>query len=453
MGLTLGTALRMLPRARARNRDEGSPSSSVTFVGAGGKTASIFALARELPSPTLVTTTTHMGAWQLDQADAHIVAETPAALVRLGERKITIVTGPADADDRLGSVTPEVLHSLRRESLAHVWPLLIEADGAGQRLLKAPGDDEPQIPSFAEVVVVVAGLRAVGRKLDQESVHRPEIFAGLSGLELNGTITGDAICRVLADGRGGLKRIPARARRVALLNQADTPELQAEARKMVHLLRRSYDAILVATAGTNTVHAVHEPCAGIVLAAGGASRFGRPKQLLAWRGQPLVRAAAQAAITSGLSPVIVVTGAYGQQVETAVRHLPITITRNERWQDGQSSSIRSGLDATPASIGSAVFLLADQPLVTPAVIQALIDAHSSEPAAIVAPLIQGDRRGNPVLFDRETFADLRALRGDDGGRAIFSMYRVHFVLWHDDQFARDIDTQEDYRSLLENDQP
>jgi molybdenum cofactor cytidylyltransferase len=97
-----------------------------------------------------------------------------------------------------------------------------------------------------------------------------------------------------------------------------------------------------------------------------------------------------------------------------------------------------------------VFLLADQPFVSPAVIRALADAHASEAAAIVAPLIGGDRRGNPVLFDRETFADLRGLRGDEGGRAIVSRHGVHYVPWHDERLILDIDTKEDYRKLLED---
>ena len=453
MGLTLATALRLLPRTGIPQADDGSLCTSIAFVGAGGKTTSMFTLARELPMPTLITCTTHIGAWQLMEADRHIVNESIADLVELGNGKVTVFTGPPDLDQRLSAVTPELLHRLRLESLRHGWPLLIEADGAHEKPLKAPREGEPQLPSFVEVVVVSAGMSGLGKKLDSESVHRPDIYAQLSGLEPNASITGDAIGGVLMHARGGLKDIPPPARRIALLNQADTADLQAEARRIARSLETCYDAVVIATLRRGIVHAVHEPCAGIVLAAGGAARFGEPKQLLTWHGEPLVRAAAQAAIKSGLSPVIVVTGASAGQVEAAVADLPTIITRNLQWQDGQASSIRVGLEACPPSTGSAVFLLADQPLITHAVIQALVEAHASEPAAIVAPLIRSDRRGNPVLFDRETFADLRALRGDVGGRAIFPNHRVHYVPWHDDRIDLDIDTREDYRKLQEDDQP
>jgi molybdenum cofactor cytidylyltransferase len=452
MGLTLGNALRILPRGRTASEEDRNSGTSVAFVGAGGKTTSLFALANEYPYSTIVTTTTHLGAWQFQAVDRHIIAVRPEDLAGLGDHKVTVVTGPAVADDRMVSVNPEVLRTLRRVALAQGRLLLIEADGARQRPLKAPGSDEPQIPPFTEHVVVVAGLGGIGRRLNYESVYHQDIFARLSGLGPEDVVTADALGQVLADTRGGLKGIPARARRIALLNQADTQELQAEAQRIANRLLGIYDAIVVVSMSTLRVHAAYEPCAAIVLAAGGAFRFGSPKQLLTWRGEPLIRSAARAALESGLSPVVVVTGAYAPQVASAVSDLPVEIASNELWQEGQSSSIRAGLDAAPPAVGSVIFLLADQPYVTSSLIQALVDAHASQPAVLVAPMVQGNRRGNPVLFDREAFAELRALHGDSGGRALFQKYPVHYVPWHDARIVTDIDTEEDYRRLMEDDQ-
>jgi probable selenium-dependent hydroxylase accessory protein YqeC len=100
-------------------------------------------------------------------------------------------------------------------------PLLIEADGSRMRPLKAPGEHEPPIPAFATQVVVVAGLTALGQPLTSDWVHRPERFAALSGLEMGQAITSEAVARALSHLSGGLKNIPAGARRVVLLNQAD----------------------------------------------------------------------------------------------------------------------------------------------------------------------------------------------------------------------------------------
>ena len=90
-----------------------------------------------------------------------------------------------------------------------------------------------------------------------------------------------------------------------------------------------------------------EHTAGIILAAGGSSRFGQPKPLLDWHGKPFVRAVAETALAAGLSPVVVVTGANAEQVENAIRDLPVSIIRNQDWQDGQSTSIRAGLRSLP----------------------------------------------------------------------------------------------------------
>jgi molybdenum cofactor cytidylyltransferase len=191
-----------------------------------------------------------------------------------------------------------------------------------------------------------------------------------------------------------------------------------------------------------------ERTAGIVLAAGESRRFGQPKQLLDYRGQPLVRTVAQAALSAGLSPVIVVTGANAEQVEAAIHDLPLTINRNPDWQDGQSTSLRTGLQALPGEIGAAIFLLADQPQVTPTVLRALVERHSLDLNPVVAPLV-GGQRANPVLFDRVTFPNLLALTGDVGGRAIFSKYPVNYLPWHDEGLLVDVDTKDDYQNLKE----
>jgi molybdenum cofactor cytidylyltransferase len=354
----------------------------------------------------------------------------------------------------------------------HKLPLLIEADGSRQRPLKAPADHEPVIPEFVDAVIVVAGMTGLGKPLTEQFVHRPEIFARLSGLARRATVTPEALTRLLTHPSGGMKNIPVGARRVALLNQADTPALQALAKMIAEQLLPCYHTVVAAslnppstiTDRQSKIHAVYEPLAGIILAGGGSSRFGQPKQLLDWHGKPFVRAVAETALTAGLSPVMVVTGANAEQVETALNDLPVIIVRNADWQSGQSSSIRAGLAdllspdrgekgraaagrVEMREVGAVIFLLADQPQITPAVLQALAGEHARTLAPIVAPLVNG-QRANPVLFDRITFPDLMALTGDVGGRMIFSLYPVSYLPWHAEDLLLDVDTPEEYRKLV-----
>jgi molybdenum cofactor cytidylyltransferase len=128
----------------------------------------------------------------------------------------------------------------------------------------------------------------------------------------------------------------------------------------------------------------------------------------------------------------------------------VELVHNPDWGDGQSSSLQAGLRALRPETGAAIFLLADQPQVPAGLIAALVEAHSASLPPVVAPLVDG-QRANPTLFDRRTFPDLMALRGDVGGRALFSNYSIAWVPWHDPSLLLDVDTPMDYQKLLEMD--
>ncbi|RME87603.1 MAG: putative selenium-dependent hydroxylase accessory protein YqeC, partial [Anaerolineae bacterium] len=324
-----------------------------------------------------------------------------------------------------------------------------EADGARGRPLKAPAAHEPVVPVFASLAVVVAGMNGLGKPLDEAWVHRPERFAALTGLRMGQKISSGALAQALTHPEGGLKGIPPGTRRVALLNQADTTLRQSQAASLAKRLLEAYESVVIASCEVGEVHAVHERVAGILLAAGGSTRFGQPKQLLTYRGQPFVRRIAQTALQAGLSPLVVVTGAHAARVEDALAPLPVNIVHNPAWRSGQASSIRVGLETVLAGhpVGAAIFLLADQPQVSLPLLRSLVEEHARTLSPVVAPLVRG-RRATPVLFDRVTFPALLALQGDRGGRATFSTYPPAYLPWHDETLLLDVDTPEDYDRLL-----
>jgi molybdenum cofactor cytidylyltransferase len=450
-----------------------SLGSNIAFVGAGGKTTAMYVIAREILAESdrnwaqrsvFVTTTTHMGAWQSAYAD-HVfqisISSDITQLENLLPQGVVLVSGK-ETNNRLGGLSHEKLEQLYKLASKYKIPLLIEADGSRLHPLKAPARHEPVIPEFVENVIVVAGMQGLGKPLTSQWVHRPIKFAELSGLKIGDQIIADALIKVLLHQQGGLKDLPVNARKIAILNQADTPELQSQAKRISDKLIPAYHSCIVSalSAGAqeaaspdknnvllNRIYAVVEPIAGVILAAGGSKRFGQPKQLLDWYGQPVIRIVALTALQAGLSPLIVVIGAASQEVASVIKDLPLRIVTNEKWETGLSTSIKEGINSLPKEVGGIVFLQADQPQIPSSLIRSLVEAHKNSLNPIVAPLIDG-QRGNPVLFDRITMPEFKFLRLEMGGRELFSKFPVQWIIWHDKNLLLDIDTPSDYENLL-----
>jgi molybdenum cofactor cytidylyltransferase len=374
---------------------------------------------------------------------------------------VLLFTGPAVSSERLGGLQGEALEKIRSEASRLRAPLIIEADGSRRLPLKAPAEHEPVIPDFADMVVVMAGLSGLDQPLRESSAHRAELFAALAGMKTGEPITVEALAKVLLHPHGGLKGIPAHARRVVLLNQADTAHRQSQAHRLAERLLPVYHSVVIASlqpgqgaAGQRpAVFAVIERVAGVILAAGAAQRFKSPKQLLDWQGEPLVRRAARTALDAGLDPVVVVSGAHTGQVEAALMDLlrqenRLRMVFNPDWEQGQGTSVRAGVIALPPGCGAAIMLLVDQPQTPSSLLRALCEAHSASLATIIAPLVQGER-ANPVLFDQDIFPELARLAGEEGGRALFKRFTPLWLPWLDQVQAMDIDTPEDYQRLLD----
>jgi molybdenum cofactor cytidylyltransferase len=430
-----------------------SSGDSVAFAGAGGKTSAMIALARELDPPVVLTTTTHLGVWQADFADIHLVVTKPEEILPglLKEKKIILVTGLAGDDDRLRGLSGESLEKLQllcKQSKVH---LLIEADGAKQRPLKAPAYYEPVIPTGVDRIVVLAGLTALGKPMDETVIHRPEKFSEVTGLRENEIINPENLVTLLGSDKGGLKGVPDDSKKVLFLNQADDQVLQSKGGWIARRLLDKYDRVLLGSLehpGTSgEIFSVFSQTAGVILAAGGSERLNAPKQLLDWQGKPFTYHVAQQALEAGLAPLIVVTGAYRDQVVHALAGLPVEIVHNPDWQQGQSTSMKAGLKALPEGCDSVMFLLSDQPQISSELIRQLMDRYFQNRKAVTAPMVNG-QRGNPLLFDQSAFSTLAEVEGDRGGRAVINQFGVDWLPWVDRRILLDVDQAEDYKRLL-----
>ena len=178
--------------------------------------------------------------------------------------------------------------------------------------------------------------------------------------------------------------------------------------------------------------------AGVLLAAGGGSRLGRPKALVRIAGQSLADRGVALLRAGGAAPVVVVTGA------AAAEPLGVLIVHNPDWRSGMGSSLAVGLTALPGTAEAAVIALADQPLVGPEAVRRLIAAYE-QGAGVAVAAYDGQPR-NPVLIARPHWAEvIAAAVGDTGARAFLRSRPelVTLVECGDTGRPDDVDTPED----------
>jgi len=190
--------------------------------------------------------------------------------------------------------------------------------------------------------------------------------------------------------------------------------------------------------------------AGLVLAAGGGSRYGSPKALVRLRGRLLVERAADLLAAGGCDPVVVVLGAAADQVLAAAR-LPRTGVRtvvNPDWPTGMGSSLRVGLAAVPAEAEAVVVTLVDTPGLGPESVRRLVTAGGPDGAAQAT---YGGRRGHPVLLGRTVIAEVAAAAtGDRGAGPWLAAHpeRVRLVPCDGTGDPRDVDVPDDLAAVV-----
>lgn len=185
----------------------------------------------------------------------------------------------------------------------------------------------------------------------------------------------------------------------------------------------------------------------ILLAAGNSSRMGSLKQLLDYNGKPLVQHAAEVALASGCAKVVVVVGANAAQVAGALTDMPVEIVQNTLWAEGMGTSIQAGVRAVEAlGLPGAILALADQPLITPAILRNLADEHHRTGKPIVASQYAGTV-GVPVYFAQSHFAPLLALAPDQGCKGVILKHGNESLRIDYPEAEVDIDTPADYERL------
>ena len=443
------------------------PGERVALVGGGGKTGLAYQLiieARRRGWTSLFTTTTRVLPFPEETFVLLEEGPSPTTLHKCLEEKRSLFLAsrrlpewdetPAGRQQKLGGLPPDEVDRWAEELRPDL--LLVEADGSRHRPFKAPAPYEPQIPAGTTLVLVLAGLSALGRPLESPWVHRPERVAELAGVPLGTAVDEALMATVLVHPDGGRKGVPPGARTAAVLTQA-APERLPEGRRVARRLLQAGGmerVLLVDLEDSDQAEVWRDDGAGnvrrgtrtrgiyaVCLAAGESRRMGQNKLLLPLAGRPLLAYAVDAALGSCSDEVWVVLGAEAEALLPILQGYPVRSLINERWAEGQSTSIQTAVRALAERAEAILFLAGDMPRVRPAHLDRLIERF--EAGAAVVWSVGDGRRGIPALFGRETFPALLQLAGDSGGRMLAGNFQEAAVGASAGELL-DVDTPEDY---------
>lgn len=187
----------------------------------------------------------------------------------------------------------------------------------------------------------------------------------------------------------------------------------------------------------------------IVLAAGGAKRMQKPKQLLQYQGKTFLRRAVETAIATNCEPVVVVLGSKFEKMKQEIADLSVYLCHNADWQKGLSSSIQCGIQSlreVNPNTDAFIVVLADQPFVTEKHLQKFIDKYLETNVSIIAAKYN-ETVGVPALFDRKVFSEFDEISGDKGAKTIIEKHQNTLISIDLHEAAFDIDTNDDYLNL------
>lgn len=188
----------------------------------------------------------------------------------------------------------------------------------------------------------------------------------------------------------------------------------------------------------------------LILAAGNASRFGSPKQLLKYKDKTFIRRVADVAMTAIGHSLVVVTGAHAEEVEAEIPDL--TFVRNEEWQDGMGSSVSKGMKTIMELYPEAqdvIILVCDQPHVTADLLFQLKEERQSSGKRMIAAAYN-NTIGTPALFDKHYFDALVQLTGQQGAKVLLQQFPEDLAKVDFPSGEIDIDTAEDYERLIQS---
>ena len=194
----------------------------ITIVGAGGKTTTMFRLAKELRSigkRVLVTTTTAIFEPERSYYDSLVINPTINKLIEPKEGTVTVMGKCISQEGKLLGVTSEIINQIFDAKIFDY--ILVEGDGSKRKPIKAPGSHEPVIPHRTTRTIGLIGLDSIGTTINDENVHRPELFSYITGSRIGSIIDSCKVVKLIISPEGLFKGVDLNSKKYLVLNKAE----------------------------------------------------------------------------------------------------------------------------------------------------------------------------------------------------------------------------------------
>ena len=341
--------------------------------------------------------------------------------------------------------------------------VLIEADGAKRMPIKAPKENEPVVIDFSDIVLGVVGLDSLGKAINEENTHRPAELIKIFNKDLGDIINENDIKNLVLSENGLFKNSPDFAKKILVLNKADSVERLKSGKKIIDLLDNKIDYLVISSLKKGKIHKLVNmwpKISIVVFAAGEGIRMGVEKLMLEIDGNSIldrvlntIELLESVETTKSLVTTETILVYSADRVrELAEKHKIDILIKNSEPEKGMSSSLKLAVGKTSPDSDAFMFFMGDQPFISKKTIEKLIGKWLEDNSRIVVPCFAG-KKGNPVIFPSNFRKQLMEVTGDKGGREIINLNfnKINFVEIEESFEGYDIDdpaTYEKYKGGL-----
>ncbi|MCI6031835.1 selenium cofactor biosynthesis protein YqeC [Fusobacterium varium] len=414
----------------------------ITITGAGGKTSLLYFLAEELSKfgKVLITTTTKIFCPSEEKYESLIIGNNTFT----GKNKNITVVGSRVENGKLHSLSYEEINNIRK----NYDFVLIEGDGAKEKLLKEWNDYEPCIPKFSTKIIGVINMDIIDLHLCEKNIHRFELLKEKFPDNINKKITSDFLSKYILSA-DYFKNSNINSEKYLFFNGIDGKNYLSKFQNTLRIVYKLSENNFLPKIVMGSIHEKNifplKKLDAVIMASGFSKRMGKNKLSLTYNGRTILESTLEKIFHIPFNKVIIC----GREkwIEELASKYNFEYCYNSFADLGQSESIKLGIENSTGE--GIVFFPGDQPLLSENTILNLY-YEFQKTNLITVPTVE-EKRFSPVFFPEDKKGELLKLEGDIGGKSVIKKTPIiNLVKFSSEKEFKDIDTIEDYMYIINN---